>query len=118
VDGGDDRLGAVDHVVDEVARLAHDARAHGIVADHLVEQVERAAGGEALACALDEGDAHVRIAVDDLPHVGKLPVHVGTDRVESRSFHHHPQHSGGRAFELQARERGVRVGSGHVRILF
>ena len=62
--------------------------------------------------------AHVGIAVDGQPHVGELAVHVGADRVEPGSVHHHAEHAGGRAFELQARERGVRVGSGHARILF
>ena len=107
MDGRHDGLRAVQHVVDEIARLAHHPCARRVVADHLLEQLERAAGGEALPRALDDRHPYVGIAVDGQPHVGELAVQVGTDRVEPGTVHHHAQDAGGRALEGEGRERGV-----------
>ena len=59
VDRRDDDLRAVDHVVDEVARLAPDARAHREVARHLLDHRHVAAGREALAGAAQDRDARL-----------------------------------------------------------
>jgi len=44
LDGGDDRLAAIDDVVNEVARLFPDARAPGPITCHRVDHIEIATG--------------------------------------------------------------------------
>ena len=104
VDRRDDRLRAVDHVEHQVAGLAHPPAARRLVVDDRVDQLEAAAGGEALAGALDDRDAHVGVAVDRRPDVGELAVGVGRHRVEARRVERDPQDVLGGAVERQRRE--------------
>src|ERR1700756_1351605 len=55
----DDRLAAVDHVVDEIACLAPYARAHVEVVRHLFDEAEIAARRKALALAANHRDARL-----------------------------------------------------------
>ena len=68
--GRHDRLGAVDHVEHQVARLAQHPQPGGVVVDHLLEQLEAAAGREPLAGAAEQRHLDVGVAVDRQPHVG------------------------------------------------
>ena len=107
VDRRHDRLRAVDDVVDEVARLAHHPRAHGVVVDHLLDQLEAAAGGERLARALDERDADRRVAVDRRQTSASSRCSVAADGVEPGGVERDPQHAIGGPVETQRGELGV-----------
>ena len=85
----DDDLRAVDHVVDEVARLAPDARARLEVARHLLDHRHVAAGGEALARAAQDGDARLRVAVDVEPDARHLGVRARRGDGELALLAHH-----------------------------
>ena len=81
-------------VEDQVARLAHDPRAGGVVAHHLVEQFERAAGGEGSAGASQQRDPHVGVAVDGEPHVGEFTVDGRIHGIQARPVHGDAQDAG------------------------
>jgi len=73
---GNDDLGAIDHVVDDIARLAPDPRAHvGLVGDVLHER-EVAAGREPASGTADDGHPDIGVAIDVAPDVGQLAVHA------------------------------------------
>ena len=102
--GADDRLGAVDDVVDDVARLLPGAQQRVVVLHVLFDEIEVAAGREHLAAgALDDHAVDRVVAVDVAPHVDQLGMH---DRVGGvvlvGPVHGHPQHLGMRAIEQQA----------------
>ena len=86
VDGGDDRLIQVDHVVDDVAGFLHGACDHLSVADGLLDHLEVAASREGVACASDDGHADLGVLAQVEPHPRKLVVqgkpggveHLGT----------------------------------------
>src|SRR5262249_42535559 len=82
LDGGDDRLGAVDDVVDEVARLLPDPRARRPVPRHGFDHAEVAAGGEDAAVAAQQRHRGLRVAVDVAPDLGQLAMPVGVERVK------------------------------------
>jgi len=112
VQGGDDRLRAVEHVLHDVARLAQHARAERIVAKHRVDQLEAAAGGEGLAGPAEDDDARVRVAVHGEPDVGEVAVHARADGVQPRRVEHDAQDARLGALEAQALEVGIAVGHG------
>ena len=69
-------LRAVDDVVDNVARLAPHALPYcGVVGD-VLHQRQVATGGKSPAGAADDGHAHLGVAIDVAPDVGKLAVHA------------------------------------------
>jgi hypothetical protein len=112
----DDRLGAVDHVVDHVAGLAQVLHAHLVVADHLVDHLEVAAGAEGVAGAREDHRRHRVVVRDLVPDPHHLRMHDLVDRVLlARVVHRDAQHPGVGAIEAQALETGVvGVGVGHV----
>ena len=112
VDGRHDRLGAVDHVEDEVPGLAHDPGPHGVVGHQVVEHLEAPARREGPPGALQQRDGHVGVAVDGEPHVGQLAVHGVVDGVEAGGVERDPQHPVRRPVEPQVGE-GVGVAVGH-----
>ena len=79
----DDRLAAVDDVVDEVARLAEHPGARREVRDHLLDEIEVAARRERAAGAADDHGAGLGVGVDGAPHLGEVAVHGGVGRVEA-----------------------------------
>src|SRR3989441_4425595 len=81
VDRRHHRLVEVDHVVDEVRRLAHGACGRVGVPRHLLDEREVATGGEGLTGAGDERHAHLPIGVHGQPHLGELPVQARVRRV-------------------------------------
>jgi hypothetical protein len=84
----DDRLGAVEHVVDEVPRLPHHPRPGLEVAAHLLDQLERAARGEALALAPEQHGPHLGVGVELAPDLGQVAVRALADRVQLRRIEH------------------------------
>ena len=102
--GADDRLGAVDDVVDDVARFLPGSEQRVVVLHVVLDQVEVAAGREHLAAgALDDHAIDRVVAVDVAPHVDQLGVHDGVGGVVLlRAIHGDPQHLGMRAIEHQA----------------
>src|ERR671918_764315 len=48
----------------EITRLPHDPQTSGVAVDHLVDQLEAAAGREGLPRPLEQGHVGVRVAVD------------------------------------------------------
>ena len=79
---GDDRLGAVDRVVDQVARLTPDGGPVLEAADDVVDHVEVTAGRERPAFTAHDDDIDLGVLVDGQPDVGELPVHPTVGRVE------------------------------------
>ena len=82
IDGGDDGLGAADHVVNHLPRLLPDADAGLEILHHPVDQIEVAAGGKTPPGAGDDDATHAVIGIDLAPHLGQRPVHVGGQRVQ------------------------------------
>src|SRR2546422_998619 len=105
----DHHLRAVDQVVDQVARLAPDARPHGEVARHLLHHREIAAGREPLPCAAQDRDARVAVEVDVQPDARQLRVHArGGDRQLAALLAHDDfEHAGLEAADFQCLVRGV-----------
>ena len=116
-----DRLRAIDHVVDEISCLAKDLQGSAVVLGHCVEQFEAAARRKALAGPGQQGHPYVRVTVDCGPHVGK-PVLARIDRVEPWALHRDLQDPVGRvreaAFQTPAnsdrRSSGLLDSSGHL----
>src|SRR5262245_19847357 len=80
--GADDRLGAVDDVVDDVARLLPGPQKRVVVLHVLFDDVEVAAGREHLAAgALDDHAVDRVVAVDVAPHIDQLAMHDRVGRV-------------------------------------
>jgi hypothetical protein len=105
VDRRDHRLAAVDQVVDHVARFLPNAAAGGEIRNHLVQQVEIAAGREGLARAGEQDGAHLRVGIDNAPDLGQLAVHVAVDRIELvRPVHHDAEHPLVRPIDQQPRK--------------
>jgi hypothetical protein len=78
----DDRLGAVDDVVDEVAGLLEHPDADREVVGHVGDEVEVAAGGERLALAAHDDDPGVGVGVDHRPDVREVAVHLVAGGIE------------------------------------
>jgi hypothetical protein len=95
VHGADDGLVAVDDVVDQVARLLPDARAHREVAGHVLHQRQVAAAGKAHAFAAQHHGAHAVVLVDVAPDFGQLPVAVvaGGGQLAVLGLHLHVEHA-------------------------
>ena len=68
VDGGDDGLVQVNHVVNDVAGFLHGAGDDLGVADGLLYHLEVAAGGEGVARAGDDGYPHLGVLPQVQPH--------------------------------------------------
>ena len=85
----DDRLVAVDHVVDQVARLAPDTRTDLEVVGHVLDQREVAAGGESLALSAQDHGADLRIIADVAPDPGEfaMAVVVGGGKLAGPAHH-------------------------------
>src|SRR3546814_8698620 len=72
VDGRYDRLGAVDHVVDEIPRLLQRLPAVLGILDDLFDNLEVAARREGAPEATENDGVHRRITVDVAPHIAQL----------------------------------------------
>src|SRR5437762_682919 len=72
-------LGAVDDVVDEVARLLPDTRAGLEVCNHLLDHREVAASGERASGPGDDDGIHLRVGIYVAPDVAEFAMH---DRVD------------------------------------
>ena len=90
VHGRDQRLGAVDDVVDEVACLLPGAAKRLVVSHVLLDHVEVAAGGERLPGTAQDHGADVRIGVDLTPHLGQFLVPDRVERVQEGGCRHQP----------------------------
>ncbi len=110
VDRGNDRLAAVDQVVDQVARLAMDAHADLVVRHHGVEHVEVSAGRERLAGAGQQHRAHARVGVDHAPDLDQLGMHREIGGVELLGpVHHHAHDPRMRPVDQQPRKMRVAI---------
>ena len=99
-DGADDRLAAIDHVVDEIARLLPTLAALLEVVGEIAGHVEVAARRERAAGAGDDDGRSVGVAVDVAPDFGKFRVRRLIDGVEPlRAVHGDPEHARMRAVE-------------------
>src|SRR5262249_49747827 len=108
VDGRDDRLLAVDHVVDQVAHLAEHAGHPAVVADLALHHREVPARGERLARAGDHHDPGLVVARDVRPHPGQLGVHDLVGRVVLLGpVHRHQQHAAVAPLEEEVLVRAV-----------
>ena len=98
------RLGAVDDVVDEVARLLPDPRAGFEVGHDLLDHREVAAGREGAAGAGDDDRVDLGIGIDVAPDLAQFAVHDRIDRVGPllAAPHGDAQHARMRPVELQA----------------
>ena len=111
--GADDRLRAVDQVVDEVPRLLPVARARVEVVDDALDHVEVAAGGERLARTPKHGRGHALVRVDVAPHRLELAVHLLVGGIQpARARHGDAEHAGMRPVELKTLVVGVTIGHG------
>ena len=104
-DRGDDRCRAVEHVVDEVARLVEDAQPRvGVVGDR-EHEVEIAAGAERAVGPADEDGAGLLVLPDRLPDACELAVLRLAHGVEAaRRAEREPQDSVLRPVEVERRE--------------
>src|SRR5690606_11717442 len=102
LDGGDHGLGAVDHVVNDVAGLGEDAHPHVVVARHLLDHGQVAAGGGRLALAADQHGPDGVVAVGVAPDLGQFAVAGAVDAVEpARRADGHAQHAVGGTVQLE-----------------
>ena len=114
-DRGDDGLRAVDHVVDEVARLLPHAQTRLVAAAHLFDEIEIAPARERVTPAGKEDRRDLRISVNLAPHVRELVVHARIGRVGAAStLHGDAQHAWRGHIQLQAL-KGL-VSGGHARL--
>jgi hypothetical protein len=103
VDRRDDRLLAVDDVIDEVAHLGEHVRHPVVVAGHPPDHVQVAAGRERLARPGDHGHPGLRVGGDFSPDPGEFAVHPLVGRVVLvRPVHGDDQHTLVPAFEAEA----------------
>src|SRR5581483_2543527 len=84
VDRRDDRLAAVDDVVDEVARLVEDTQARLPVGRDVLDEAEVSARAEGAVGPAHEHGPRVRVAVDDRPDARELGVRLVADGVQLR----------------------------------
>src|SRR5262249_26728333 len=82
LDGSDDRLAAVDEVVDEVARLLPDTGAGGPITRHHLDHAEIAARREVASLAAQQRHRGVWVAVDLAPHLRQLAMPVAIEGIE------------------------------------
>ena len=114
VDGGDDRLAAIDQIVDHVACFLPHAHAGVEIRDHIVDQVEIAAGRECLAGAGQQDRIDAPIGIDGAPDLGEVRVHVRVGGVELvRSIHDHTQDP--RMWPIDQQARKLRIALIHGR---
>ena len=74
MDGADDRLVAIDQVVDQIARLLPDSAAQLKVGSHVRHHRKVAAAGESLAFAAQHGATHRIIVAKVAPDLAQLAV--------------------------------------------
>ncbi len=99
---GDDRLVAVDHVVDQVARFAPDARTNLEVGGHVLHQREVASRRKTLALASQDDGANLGVVTDVTPDARQFPVAVVIRGGElAGSAHYHLEHGLGMLGEGQ-----------------
>ena len=110
VDGRHDRLRAVDDVEHEVARLAHDPRAHRVVVDDVVEQLEAAARGERLSRAASTA-TRVSGSRSTVSHTSaSWRCDRVVDRVQPGTIQRDPQHARRRTVEREIRVPAIEIG--------
>src|SRR5262249_42425267 len=83
----DHRLAAVDHVVDDVARLFPLPGARLEIFDILLDDREIAAGREDPSSAGDDCGIDIRVPVDVAPDLGELAMQRLVGRVHTAVFH-------------------------------
>jgi hypothetical protein len=113
VDRRNDRLVAVDDVVDEILGLFPGRHAcHGIIKNAL-DQLEIAAGGKCLPCARYDDRVDVGIIVDIAPDIGELGMRFGIDRIIGfRPVEGQPQYALRGIVGLEPGVGGVMIGHG------
>jgi hypothetical protein len=109
VDRRDDRLLAVDDVVDQVAHLGEHVRHPVVIAGHPPDHVQVAAGRERLTRSGDHGHPGIRVGGDFGPDPGEFAVHLLVGGVVLvRPVHGDDQHALVPAFEAEALVLGER----------
>ena len=93
MDGGDDGFAEVDHVGDQVTRLAVNPHQRGVALDLLIDQLEAATGGEGAARTAHQHDARGGVVVNHLPDSGKCGVNIRVNRVEVGAVEDHFEHT-------------------------
>ena len=113
VDGRDDRLVAVDDVVDEVLGLLPGRHARDRIVENALDQLEIAAGRKRLAGAGDDDRVDVGIVVDVAPDMRELGMGLRIDRIVGLGpIECQPQDSLRWIIDLQAGVGGITVGHG------
>jgi hypothetical protein len=102
-------LGTIDDVVDEVPRLAPDARARLEILRDPLHHRQVAAGGKSLARAAQDGDARLGIAVDVEPDLRQLLVQLrgGGGELAALLAHHEFEDAGLEPANFQVLVSGV-----------
>ena len=108
VDRCDDRLRAVQHVVDDVARLFQDLHDFFVMAVRVPDSVEIAARGKRTARTGQHNDARFRILIDHGPKIGKSLMHAGIRGVQLLGLaQRNPENARIAAFKNHVRETGI-----------
>src|SRR5579872_5268546 len=111
IDGRDDRLVAIDDVVDEVFGFLPGRHAGHRIVENALDQLKIAAGRKSLAGSGDDDGVDIGILIDVAPDMGQLGVGFGINGVVGfRPIEGEPQNSLRRVFDLQLGVGGVSVG--------
>ena len=76
VHGGNDRLAAIDNVVDQVLRFAPDPSANVEIVRYFLHQIQIAAAGKTFAFAAQNRDFRFGIGIEGTPNFCKFVVHA------------------------------------------
>jgi hypothetical protein len=106
----DDRLAAVDHIVDDVARLLPLPCARREVVDILLDDREIAAGREYLPSAGQDHRIDARVGVNITPDVAEFRMQCGIRRVHPAVLHRNAENLGVRAIKFEPRIARIRIG--------
>ena len=113
IDCRNDRLVAVDDVIDEVFRLPPRCHARYRIIQYVLYQFEIASSGERLAGARHNHCINFGIIVDIAPNIGELRVGFRIHGVEGfRSIEGHPQYPLCRVVDFKSGIRCVTIGHG------
>ena len=105
------RLGTVEDVVDQIARLSKHADASAELLGHLGDEVYVTACRERLPLAAYDDHADLGVGIDRAPDLGEVAVHGRVGGVQPVGIaHDDAKHSGRGTLELQAGELLVVIG--------
>src|SRR5215831_17404708 len=110
----DHRLAAVDHVVDDIARLLPLPGACLEIFDVLPNDREIATGRKYLAGAGDDRGIDARVAIDVAPDLAELTVQCLIGCVHAAVLHRDAENLRVRAIEFEPRIAGIEVGHRHL----